>query len=109
MILLIVVVLSVVSGLSAFQILPLRQVRASSFLIKCVEEGKKPPNLMDDDKFKTFDMTSKSKPEGYANPDFKKIAEEQKSRVLAYIVLALVPVLFLVPFFLSRDFEPAVM
>ena len=64
-------------------------------------------DLMSDDKFKTFDMTSRKQPEGYLQADIKKMADGQKSRVLAYIVLALVPVLFLVPFFLSRDFEPA--
>ena len=50
---------------------------------------------------------SKKQPDGFQQTDIKKMAEGQKSRVLAYIVLALVPVLFLVPFFLSRDFEPA--
>jgi len=44
--------------------------------------------------------------EGYLNTDFKKVGQEKQSRVLAYIVLALVPCLFLVPFFMSRDFVP---
>jgi hypothetical protein len=66
-------------------------------------------DLMGDLKFKTFDMDGASKgqqPDGYLNADMKNMAEGQKSRVLAYIGLALVPCLFLVPFFLSRDFTP---
>jgi hypothetical protein len=66
-------------------------------------------DLMGDSKFKTFDMDGTSKgqqPDGYLNADMKNMAEGQKSRVLAYIGLALVPCLFLVPFFLSRDFTP---
>lgn len=63
-------------------------------------------DLMNESKFQTFDMESKTQPDGYLNQDIKSMAGEQKSRVLAYIGLALVPCLFLVPFFLSRDFTP---
>ena len=63
-------------------------------------------DLMGESKFKTFDMDSKRQPDGYLNQDIKKMAGEQKSRVLAYIGFALLPCLFLVPFFLSRDFTP---
>ena len=63
-------------------------------------------DLMGESKFKTFDMESERVPDGYLNADIKKMAEGQKSRVMAYIGLALLPCLFLVPFFLSRDFSP---
>jgi len=45
-------------------------------------------------------------PQGYLSSDLKSMGEGKQSRVLAYIALALVPCLFLVPFFLSRDFQP---
>jgi hypothetical protein len=63
-------------------------------------------DLMKEAKFQTFDMESKRVPDGYLNQDIKNMAGEQKSRVFAYIGLALLPCLFLVPFFLSRDFTP---
>ncbi|KAJ1432620.1 hypothetical protein B484DRAFT_26915 [Ochromonadaceae sp. CCMP2298] len=48
----------------------------------------------------------KSVPEGYLSSDFASIGDGKQMRVGLYIGLALVPVLFLVPFFLSRDFVP---
>lgn len=45
-------------------------------------------------------------PQGYLSSDMRSLGEGKQSRVLAYIALALVPCLFLVPFFLSRDFSP---
>ena len=45
-------------------------------------------------------------PQGYLNADFSTIGDGKQLRVLVYIGLALVPVLFLVPFFMSRDFVP---
>ena len=59
-----------------------------------------------DSKFIT--ATEESAPEGYLNTDIKKMADGQKTRVFIYIGLALVPCLFLVPFFLSREFIPPV-
>ena len=47
-----------------------------------------------------------SAPQGYLNSDMSKMGDGKQSRVAAYIALALVPCLFLVPFFLSRDFVP---
>jgi len=47
-------------------------------------------------------------PQGYLNTDLNKMEDGKQARVLAYIGLALVPCLFLVPFFLSRDFVPPV-
>jgi hypothetical protein len=44
--------------------------------------------------------------EGYLSSDFASIGDGKQLRVGLYIALALVPVLFLVPFFLSRDFVP---
>ena len=98
--------LSLTGVVSAYRIVELRPYRVKQARLLCAESDDK-DDLMSDDKFKTFDMTSKKQPEGYLQADIKKMADGQKSRVLAYIVLALVPVLFLVPFFLSRDFEPA--
>ena len=45
-------------------------------------------------------------PQGYLSSDMNKMEDGKQSRVLAYIALALVPCLMLVPFFLSRDFVP---
>ena len=52
--------------------------------------------------------TKNISPDGYLNTDFNSIADGKKTRVLVYIVLALLPCLLLVPFFLSRDFIPPV-
>ena len=98
-----VFVLSVIGAVSAFTMARNPATSRQFVRLWCSEDE----NLMDDAKFQTFDMSSKKQPDGFQQTDIKKMAEGQKSRVLAYIVLALVPVLFLVPFFLSRDFEPA--
>lgn len=45
-------------------------------------------------------------PEGYLSSDLNSLGDTKKSRVIFYIALALAPCLFLVPFFLSRDFVP---
>ena len=48
-----------------------------------------------------------SKPiEGYLNPDLSKMDEGKVSRVAAYILIALLPCLLLVPFYMSRSFQP---
>ena len=47
-------------------------------------------------------------PQGYLNSDMRKMGEEKQSRVLAYILIALLPCLFLVPFFMNRDFVPPI-
>lgn len=47
-------------------------------------------------------------PEGYFNSDFNSLTEGKQTRVLLYIVVALLPCLFLVPFFMSRDFVPPI-
>lgn len=48
-----------------------------------------------------------SKPiEGYLNPDLNKMDEGKVSRVAAYILIALLPCLLLVPFYMSRSFQP---
>lgn len=47
-----------------------------------------------------------SAPQGYLSSDMNKMEDGKQNRVLAYIGLALIPCLFLVPFFLSRDFVP---
>lgn len=49
-----------------------------------------------------------SKPQGYASSDLDSLGEGKQLRVLAYIGLALIPCLFLVPFFLARDFVPPI-
>jgi hypothetical protein len=46
--------------------------------------------------------------EGYMNPDMTQLDMSKQSRVLLYIAFALLPCLFLVPFFMSRDFVPPV-
>lgn len=45
-------------------------------------------------------------PEGFLSSDFRTVGDGKQIRVIAYIVLSLIPCLFLVPFFLSRDFVP---
>jgi hypothetical protein len=49
-----------------------------------------------------------AKPQGYMSSDLSSNEDGKQGRVFAYILFALVPVLFLVPFFLSRGFEPPV-
>ena len=51
-------------------------------------------------------ITKSSAPQGYLNPDFNKVGDGKQIRVLVYIVLALLPCLFLIPFFMTRDFVP---
>lgn len=48
------------------------------------------------------------KPQGYMSSDLSSNEDGKQGRVFGYILFALVPVLFLVPFFLSRGFEPPV-
>ena len=50
----------------------------------------------------------KAKPQGYMSSDLASNEDGKQGRVFGYILFALVPVLFLVPFFLSRGFEPPV-
>ena len=45
--------------------------------------------------------------QGYLNPDLTKMDESKMSRVVVYILVALLPTLLLIPFYLSRNFVPA--
>lgn len=45
-------------------------------------------------------------PEGYISSDLSSINQGKQVRVLIYIALAILPCLFLIPFFLNRDFIP---
>jgi hypothetical protein len=49
-----------------------------------------------------------SKPEGYMSSDLSSNEDGKQGRVFGYILFALVPVLVLVPFLLSKNFEPPV-
>jgi hypothetical protein len=49
-----------------------------------------------------------AKPQGYMSSDLSSNEDGKQGRVFGYILFALVPVLFLVPFFLSRGFEPPI-
>lgn len=49
-----------------------------------------------------------TKPQGYMSSDLSSNEDGKQGRVFGYILFALVPVLFLVPFFLSRGFDPPV-
>lgn len=51
-------------------------------------------------------VPARDNPQGYLSPDFNSVGDGKQIRVLVYIVLALLPCIFLVPFFLSRDFVP---
>jgi hypothetical protein len=44
--------------------------------------------------------------EGYVSTDIRTVDAKQ-ARVILYIVLSILPVLALIPFFLSREFLPA--
>ena len=46
------------------------------------------------------------KAEGYLGSDLSTLGNDKQSRVLLYISIALLPCLFLIPFFMSRDFVP---
>lgn len=56
----------------------------------------------DDSQPESYDVA----PEGFLSSDFRSVGDGKKVRVLLYIALSLIPCLFLVPFFLSRDFVP---
>ena len=45
---------------------------------------------------------------GYISSDLGNLDDSKQLRVFAYIALALIPCLFLIPFFLSRDFVPPI-
>ena len=49
-----------------------------------------------------------SKVQGYMSSDLSSNEDGKQGRVFGYILFALVPVLFLVPFFMSRGFDPPV-
>ena len=44
--------------------------------------------------------------EGYINMDLSKDDDGKQSRVVLYIIFAILPCLLLVPFMMSRDFVP---
>ena len=44
--------------------------------------------------------------DGYISPDISSINQGKQLRVIIYIVLAVLPCLLLIPFFLTRDFSP---
>lgn len=58
-------------------------------------------NLLNDAIFRSSDNI-----DGYLQTDIKKIGDGKQLRVLVYVSLALIPCLFLIPFFMSRDFVP---
>jgi len=85
------------------------RIRSHTYNIMCKNNNE----IEDDDKIEIeFDLINADQnnknglTQGYLNTDIKKMGTEKKSRVLAYILLALLPCLFLVPFFMSRDFVP---
>jgi hypothetical protein len=45
--------------------------------------------------------------QGYLNTDLNKMDDTKLGRVVAYILIALLPCLLLVPFYMSRNFVPA--
>ncbi len=47
-------------------------------------------------------------PEGYLSSDFSSIGDSKQIRVFIYIAFSLIPCLFLIPFFMSRDFVPPI-
>ena len=60
-----------------------------------------------------IDMISQNNKEkepiqGYLSSDLNSLGDNKQWRVLLYIVLALLPCLFLIPFFMSRDFVPPI-
>ena len=74
------------------------QWRITKLFIQPVTEGETTPLVADPN----------SKPQGYMSSDLSSNEDGKQGRVFGYILFALVPVLFLVPFFLSRGFEPPV-
>lgn len=73
-------------------------LRITKLFIEPVSEGETNPLV----------AAPNSKPQGYMSSDLASNEDGKQGRVLGYILFALVPVLFLVPFFLSRGFEPPV-
>jgi hypothetical protein len=67
-------------------------------------------NDVNPDTLASFDSVTTSvnsqKPEGYLSSDLTNLEDGKQLRVLIYIVLALLPCLFLIPFMMTRDFVP---
>ena len=60
------------------------------------------------EKMEKLKVADPSQPvQGYLNPDLTKMDESKMSRVVVYILVALLPTLLLIPFYLSRNFVPA--
>jgi hypothetical protein len=64
--------------------------------------------ILPDTEGETLIAKPNAKPEGYMSSDLSSNEDGKQGRVLSYILFALVPVLVLVPFFLSRGFDPPV-
>ena len=60
-------------------------------------------DIGNDDNMVNLDL---KKAEGYLGSDLSTLGNDKQSRVLLYISIALLPCLFLIPFFMSRDFVP---
>lgn len=69
-------------------------------------DGDNEENVADKTPSKFITAPESSVPQGYLSSDMSKMEDGKQNRVFAYIGLALIPCLFLVPFFLSRDFVP---
>jgi hypothetical protein len=64
--------------------------------------------ILPDTEGETLVAKPNAKPEGYMSSDLSTNEDGKQGRVASYILFALVPVLVLVPFFLSRGFDPPV-
>ena len=83
-------------GLNDFELLPMEDDK----------NEREKDNTIYSIKTSPANSNSNSIPEGYIGTDLNSLGDGKQTRVLVYIILALLPCLLLVPFFLSRDFVP---
>jgi hypothetical protein len=96
----------------AFSIKSGKKINAKSAEIMSVLKAPHSRNMelfiLPDTEGETLVAKPNAKPEGYMSSDLSSNEDGKQGRVLSYILFALVPVLVLVPFFLSRGFDPPV-
>ena len=86
-------------------VVPSRPRQMSCLRLTRRDSSRPRPEIEDLEKLRVADPSQPI--EGYLNPDLSKMDDSKLSRVVVYILVALLPTLLLVPFYLSRNFVPA--
>lgn len=85
-----------------------KKINAKMSVLKAPHSRSMELFILPDTEGETLVAKPNAKPEGYMSSDLSSNEDGKQGRVLSYILFALVPVLVLVPFFLSRGFDPPV-